>query len=697
MKAVPRNPLVPAAAGLLVAIGTATAQADEGLWLLNRPPDKVLRQRYGLEPTARWLEHLQKSCVRMGASGALVSPDGLLMTNHHVGSDQLAKLSTPQRDLLTHGFYARTRGEELRCPDMEVEILWSIEDVTERIQAEAPPDLTPAARFEAQRKAMTRLEQESQAVSGLHSEVVSLYRGARYHLYRYKRYDDVRLVMAPEKGIAFFGGDNDNFEYPRFCLDVCFLRIYENGQPLRSEHFLKWSAAGAADGELTFVLGHPARTQRIFTYDHLRFLRDVEVPHTLRNLWRREVQLAAFCARSAEHARIGEDDLFGIQNSRKAWTGILGGLLDPQILDAKRAAEGELRAAVAARPEHQAAWGDAWQRIADAQQRYREFFVRYQTLREGRALGSDLFRIALTLVRLADELPKPSEERLREYRDSELDSVYLRLYSPAPIYETLEIDRLASGLSLLAELLGCEDPLVAAALDGRAPRQRAEQLVRGCKLADVAARKALAEGGRSAIAASDDPMIRLARLIDPEARALRKRFEDEVESVERENYARIAAARFELASEDVYPDATGTLRISFGPIRGYQEDGRDIPPFTTLAGLYERHRERGGRPPFDLPPRWIEAREKLDLSTPFNFVCTADIIGGNSGSPVVNRAGEVVGLVFDGNLAGLVWDIVYTDERGRAVAVDSRAIIEALRKVYDADALADEILGRPRR
>ncbi len=693
MRNVQRNVQFPVAAGLLLAVVHPSAPADEGMWLPNRPPVRLLKQRYGFEPGAEWLEHLQKSCVRMGASGALVSPDGLLMTNHHVASDQLAKLSTPQRDLLTHGFLARTREEELRCPDMEVEILWSIEDVTGRIRAAAGPELTPAARFEAQRKAMTRLEQESQAATGLRSQVVTLYRGARYHLYRYKRYDDVRLVMAPEKHIAFFGGDNDNFEYPRFCLDVCFLRIYENGRPLRSEHFLKWSAAGAADGELTFVVGHPARTQRIFTYDHLRFLRDVEVPHTLRNLWRREVQLATFCARSAEHTRIGEDDLYGVQNSRKAWTGILGGLLDPQILEAKRAAEQALRAAVAARPEWQAAWGDAWERIADAQQRYREFFVRYQTLREGRALGSDLFRIALTLVRLADELPKPSEERLREYRDSELDSVYLRLYSPAPIHESLEIERIASGLSLLAELLGGEDPLVAVALDGLAPQPRAEQIVRGCKLADVAARRALAEGGKSALDASEDPMIRLARLIDPEARVLRKRYEDEVESVERENYARIAAACFELFGEDVYPDATGTLRLSFGPIRGYREEGREIPPFTTLAGLYERHRERGGQPPFDLPQRWLERRDRLDLNTPFNFVCTADIIGGNSGSPVVNRAGEVVGLIFDGNLPGLVWDIVYTDERGRAVAVDSRAIIEVLRKVYDADALADEIVG----
>ncbi len=679
---------------LIVAATACEALADEGLWLLTRPPIKILKEKYACEPNAAWLEHLQKSCVRMGASAALVSPHGLVMTNHHVGSDQLEKHSTPERNLLEDGFYARTRGEELKCTDMDVQILWTIEDVTDRINAAVSPGMSAADAYTARRKAMTRVEAEAHEKTGLQYEVVTLYHGARYHLYGYKRYTDIRLVMAPEKAIAFFGGDTDNFEYPRFDLDMCFFRIYENGQPLNCEHYLRWSANGAADGELTFVLGHPARTQRGYTLDHLKFLRDVDIPATIERAMRREVLLTVFAQRSDENARIAEEDLFGYQNSRKAWLGTYAALLDPQLWTAKRAAEERLRASFAADPQKQAEWGDAWDRIAGAERVFGDFDRRYNTLREGRAFGSDLFRIALTLVRLAEELPKPDTERLREYRESELESVYLELYSPAPIYDALEIDRLRSGLMLMAEQLGGDEPLAVQALAGQSPQARAEQLVHGCTLKDVAARKQLAAGGKAALEAAHDPVLALARLIDPAARAVRKRYEDEVESVERENYAKIGAARFAVYGEDVYPDATGTLRLSFGPIKGYEADGQQVPPFTTFAGLYDRARERHDRSPFELPKRWLERKDQLKLDTPFNFICTADIIGGNSGSPVVNKAGEVIGLIFDGNLPGLAWDIEYSDAQGRAVAVDSRAIIEALRKIYDADPLADELTGR---
>ncbi|HVP09969.1 MAG TPA: S46 family peptidase, partial [Phycisphaerae bacterium] len=664
-----------------------------GMWLLTRPPTRELKQRYDFEPAPGWLEHLQKSCVRIGASGSLVSPNGLVMTNHHVGHRQIEKLSTPERNLLQTGFLAKTRGEELKCPDMDVEILWSIEDVTERINAAVTPEMSSAAAFGARRKAMTKIEEEAKEKSGLEYQVVTLYHGALYHLYGYKRYTDVRLVMAPEKSVAYFGGDHDNFEYPRFDLDMCFFRIYENDQPLKCEHYLKWSSGGGADGDLTFVLGHPRRTQRLYTVDHLKFLRDVDSPAQLNGVCQREVLLTVFAERNEENARIAAGASFGNQNRRKSLLGIYSALLDPQLWAAKRAEEEKLRAAVAADPQKKARWGDAWEQIAAAEQTYRELYKRHSAL-HGRALGSDLFRIAMTLVRLADELPKPNTERLREYRDSELESVYMDLYSPAPIYDVFEIERLSSGLMLLAEQLSGDDPLIVKALDGLTPRARAEKLVSGCTLKDVAARKHLAEGGKEAIAASRDPMIALARVIDPEARAVQQRYENEVESVERENYAKIGAARFAVFGEDVYPDATGTLRLSFGPVKGYQEDGNKVLPFTTFAGLYQRSQERHGQPPFDLPTRWLDRKDKLKLDTPLDFVCTADIIGGNSGSPAVNKAGEVIGLVFDGNLQGLAWDIAYSDAQGRAVAVDSRAIIEALRKVYDADGLADEITGR---
>jgi hypothetical protein len=675
---------------LLASVGTAAA--DEGMWLLTRPPAKELKEKYGFEPTPAWLEHLQKSCVRMGASGSLVSPHGLIMTNHHVGHRQLEKLSTPEHDLLATGFYARTRDQELKCPDMDVEILWSIEDVTDRVNAAAPPALSPAAANKARRKAMTEIEQAAREQTGLEYQVVTLYRGARYHLYGYQRYADVRLVMAPEKSVAFFGGDRDNFEYPRFDLDMCFFRIYDNDQPLQCQHYLHWSHNGATDGELTFVLGHPHRTQRFYTLDHLKFLRDVDTPSQLRAVCQREVLLSVFSERSAENARLAAGVYFGSQNGRKSLLGVYAALLDPQLWETKRAQEENLRAAVQADPQHAAQWGDAWQQIADAERVFREFYVRYSAV-SGRALSSDLFRIAFTLVRLADELPKPNAERLREYRDSELDSVYQDLYSPAPIYAALEIQRLSSSLTMLAERLGGGDPLVLQALAGLPPEARAEQLVRECTLKDIAARHQLAQAGKAGIATSRDPMIVLARLIDPEARALRKRYEDEVESVERESYAKIGAARFAVLGEDVYPDATGTLRLSFGPIKGYEEEGRQVPPFTTFAGLYERSAEHHNQPPFDLPQRWLDHKDHLKLDTPLDFVCTADIIGGNSGSPVVNRAGEVIGLVFDGNIQGLAWDIAYSDTQGRCIAVDSRAILAALRTVYDAGELADELVG----
>lgn len=673
------------------------AAGDEGMWLINRPPTQRLKERYQFEPSPAWLEHVQKSCVRFGRGGSasLVSADGLVMTNHHVGSGVLERLSTAERNLLADGYLASSRDEELSCPDFEVRILWSIDDVTARVEGAAAPGLTAAEANTARRKATAAIEQEcKQKNPDMTCDVVTLYHGARYHLYAYKRFSDVRLVMAPEQQAAFFGGDNDNFEYPRFNLDVCFFRIYEDGKPLRAEHHLKWSARGAAENDLTFIVGHPARTQRLYTVDHLKFLRDVSYPTILRRLWRREIQLNTFMARSAENERIGLGDLHGVQNSRKAFTGMLAGLLDPAIMAAKAKTESALRAAVMANAEFRQKWGSAWDEVAQAQRTYAGFYERYSAL-DGRrsALRSELYRIARHVVMLAEELPKPNAERLEEYRDSALDSLYLSLYSPAPIYDDLEIDGVVSGLSYLAETFGADDPLVVTALAEQSPRTRAEQLVRGTKLKDVEVRRKMVEGGTAALSAADDPMLRFAAELAPEVRRLRQRHDDEVEAAERAAYAKIAAAQFAIHGEDIAPDATFSLRLSYGPMRGYEEGGRSIPPFTTFAGLYERHAAREGKPPFDLPQRWLERKDRLRLDTPYNFVCTADIIGGNSGSPVIDRAGQVIGIVFDGNIQGLVWDTVYTDRQARAVCVDARAIIEALRNVYDANALADELLG----
>jgi len=675
---------------------TCDARSEEGMFLFTNPPTPALARNYGFRPDAAWLDRVQKSCVRFGRGGSasFVSPQGLVMTNHHVGRGQLQRLSTKERDLLADGFHAQSAAQEIKCPDVEVNVLRTIKDVTDRVKSAVKSDMTPAQANQAQRRRIAMIESEAEDRTGLNCDVVTLYHGARYHLYAYQRYTDVRLVMAPEGRAAHFGGDTDNFEYPRYCLDMCFFRVYADGEPIRSEHYLPWSPSGAEEGELIFVTGHPGRTQRLYTVDHLVFQRDVAYPAFLSYLWRREVQLLNFSADGAENTRIAQSALMGVQNGRKAVTGMYAGLIDPQVMKKKRRDERGLRAAVAANPDWATQWSAAWAEVAEAQKAHESMFVKYNMLSGRMAFGgSRLFQIARLLVRMAEELPKPSEERLPAYQDAALDSTKLRLFSPAPVYDSLEIDSLTSGISFMAEQLGGDDPLVVRVLDGKTPRARAVELVGGSGLANAAARRQLAEGGKPAIAASNDPMIRLAHDLDPQARALQKRYEDEVEGAEREAYEKIGAARFAVHGEDIPPDATGTLRMAYGTISGYTDGRTNVPAFTTFAGMHERHQERRDDPAFALSKKWLDGKENLDLETPYNFVCTADVVGGNSGSPVINANGQVVGLVFDGNIHTLVWNTAYTDRVARTVAVDSRAIIESLRKIYGADKLADEIQG----
>ena len=678
----------------LLATAT-TATADEGMWLFNNPPRKLLKERHGFQPTDAWLTHLQQSSVRfnVGGSGSFVSSDGLVLTNHHVGADALQKLSSADKDYVRDGFYAKTRDAEVRAVDLELNVLISIEDVTARINAAVKPAMAPAEAAKARQAAMNTVEQESTDKTGLRSDVVTLYQGGLYHLYRFKKYTDVRLVFAPEQQIAFFGGDPDNFEYPRFDLDICLFRVYEDGQPAKIEHFLKWSAQGAGDGDLVFVSGHPGHTDRANTVAHLEYLRDRLFPTALNKLRRWEVLLSTYSVRSDENARRAQDELFGIANSRKARLGGLAGLQDPAVMQEKRAQEAALRRAVQADPRLRAASGRAWDDVEGALAVWREVQREHDLLERGSAFRSELFVIARTLLRLAEESAKPNADRMREYRESNLESLRQQLFSTAPIYEDLEIVKLADSLGMFIEWAGADNPLVQKTLAGQSPQERAAALVRGSKLQDVAVRKQLAEGGLAALEASGDPLLVLARLVDGPARQVRKSYEDKVEEPLRQAYAKLTNARFSLYGTNVYPDATFTLRLAFGLVQGYTELGQAVPPWTTLAGLYQRSAEHGNKGPFALPPRWLERKERLDLNVPFNFVSTADIIGGNSGSPVVNRQGEFVGIIFDGNLPSLVWDFVYTDKVGRALAVDSRAITEALRKVYDAGALADE-LGR---
>jgi hypothetical protein len=676
---------------------SASVHADEGMWVFNNLPLAQLKARYGFEPPAGWADHLRSSAVRFnnGGSGSFVSADGLIMTNHHVGADTLSKLSTSTKDYHRDGFFARGYDEEVKAPDLELNVLAGIEDVTARVNEGVPSGMDDARAGEVRRRAMAQIEKEATDKNGLRNDVVTLYQGGQYHLYSYKKYTDVRLVFAPEFDIAFFGGDPDNFEYPRYDLDMCFFRAYEGGKPAKLEHFLKWSPAGSKDGELIFVAGHPGRTDRLNTVASLEYLRDTAFPFLLDYLKRKEAFLLAFSHNGEEAARQAKEDLFSVQNSRKARVGGLEGLRDAAFMGRKARAESELRSRIKAATKPNEGGDAAWDRIAEAQKTAARIVKPYSYLERGWAFDSTLFDIARKLVRLAEERTKPNSDRLKEYRESGLKSLELELFSPAPIYPAFEASKLAHSLAEWKRAMP-DDPLVERVLHGRSPGEAASQLVTETKLADVDVRRRLGEGGKGAILASHDPMIKLALAVDAEARAVRKTREDEIEGVEAANYATIAKAIFDVKGDAVYPDATFTLRLAFGTVKGYEFDGKAIPPFTTIGGAFQHAGSHGNSPPYELPPSWIKARDsgKLQLDTPLNFVSTADIIGGNSGSPVVNRDNQVVGLIFDGNIQSLVLDFGYDDRQARAVSVDSRGIIESLRSIYHADRLVQELTGR---
>ncbi len=671
---------------------TVLVRADEGMWLYTAPPREQIKARYGFEVTDSWLNHLMKASVRFnsGGSGSFVSGDGLVITNHHVGADSLQKMGSKDHDYLRDGFYAKTAAEEIKCNDLELNVLQSIEDVTARVNAGIPAGATGDEAAKARRKITAEIEKESREKTGLRSDVVTLYQGGAYHLYRAKRYTDIRLVFAPEAQIAFFGGDPDNFEYPRYDLDVCFFRVYENNQPVKPEHFLKWLEGGASDSELVFVSGHPGRTSRLLTVPELEYLRDVNFPYTLQLIKRREVLLSAWSGRSAENARRAKDELFGFQNSRKVRDGSLAALQDPQFIQEKIAAEESVRKRLADRPEFADARA-AYQKITDAQKAISRHALRYRMLEMGHAFMSDSFGIARELLRAGDERPKPNGERLKEYADARRESLELELFSDKPIHTDLEILCLSDALTFLTERLGYNDRTVQAVLAGQSPRARASELITRTQVRDVAFRKKLYEGGAAAVTAAQDPLIELARLVDAEARELRKSVEAQDE-IKQQAQAAIAKARFALEGTSKYPDATFTLRLSFGAVKGYEENGATVPSNTVLSGLYARNLEQHNKSPFELPTRWMDRKASLDLTTPMNFVSTCDIIGGNSGSPVVNKANEFVGIIFDGNIYSLSADFGYDDRLSRAVSVHSAGILHSLRQVYQVDALADELV-----
>lgn len=676
-------------AALALACGRP-AWADEGMWTLDSPPIEQIRQRYGVALTPDLLNHLRQSAVNFGASGSFVSARGLMLTNHHVAASCIDKLSSAGRDLTRHGHLARTPAEELRCPGGTARVLMAIEDVSSTVQQAAAAGATDEQKNARRKAAIAELEAKCRAGSGLTCEVVSLYSGSLYHLYRFKEWDDVRLVFAPEAQAANFGGDADNFVYPRFAFDFALMRVYEGGKPVQSTQHLALASRPLAEGDPVFVVGHPGRTFRLRTLAQLKSQRDIALPLQLASAKAQQDLLHAYSARSPEAARQAQDVLFGVENWLKGTRGAHAALSTPAVMERKSAEEAEFRAGYA----RLGLGGDPWAQVEAAVDRYNARAKELWAVGYGRRT---LFEHAGHLVELSHERLLPESQRLRAYRDAEVPDIERGLKAEVPIYKDLEIARLAGQFQEAQQLLGAGHPFVQAVLGGASPQASAEALVRGSGLDQARERAALLTGGVAAIEASQDPLIRLARAVYPMRRELAKFEEEQIDTPIAQAAQSLGQARFAIHGKAVPPDATATLRLAYGRVAGYESHGIRMPWKTTFGGLYARADGFDNKPPFDLAPKVQQARARVDSRMPLNFVTTADITGGNSGSPVVNQRGEWVGLIFDGNLDSLGGRYAYTDAQARAVAVDARAILHALDHIYGAGKLAQELRGAPAR
>ena len=677
----------------LVLTLSSTAMADEGMWTFDNFPSATVRSRYGVNIDQKWLDRTRGAVVRLegGCTGSFASADGLILTNHHCAVDCLSRISTKGRDAVTTGFSARTRAEEERCSAEQVSVLERLEDVTGKVTEAVGAGIGPAAN-EKRKARLTQLEQACEdSYRGRrdpHScEAVTLYGGGQYFLYHYRRYSDVRLVFAPEADVAFFGGDIDNFEFPRWNLDFSVLRAYDNGKPARTPNFLHWRRAGPEPGEAVFVAGHPGSTERLSTVAQLRFQRDPVLSHWLQRASELRGRMLQFSAGSEEQARIARESLFGLENSFKVRRNENQLLLNEDFMATRWQQEEQLRAAVAADPGLQA-YAQAWPDIEGALARYRAFYDRHNYIEDGGAFRGDLAGTARAMVRAAMEREKPNEQRQREYTDAALPKLRQQLLAPFPVYRDLETLRLTASLEKFVEFLGIDDPAVRLVLGRESAAVVAARMIRDTQIGDPDVRQRLWEGGRAALEQSADPLIALALRVEPEAQLLRKRYEDEVEAVVLAAQERLALARFAVLGKGTYPDATFTLRLSYGAVQGWREGDRDVAPYTTFGGLFAR---ATGQQPFVLPQRWIDAERRVSPDTRFNLVTTNDIVGGNSGSPLLDARGRLVGLVFDGNRHSIGGNYWFDPALNRTVAVHPAALLGALSDVYDARELLREL------
>jgi len=684
---------------LALALAGSTLLAEEGMWTFDNLPTKKIQETYGWAPDQAWLDHVRLSSLRFGGgcSASFVSADGLVLTNHHCGRDYVQRLSSKDRDYILNGFAAASRDQEIQIPGLEMRTLMAMADITARLNKAIPSGTSEKDLLKLRGAEIEKIKKEMQDKSGLVCEHVSLYQGGEHWIYSYKKHTDVRLVFAPEQQLAGFGGDFDNFTYPRHSLDFSLFRAYENGKPYKPPHFLTYSKTSLKAGDLTFITGHPGRTSRQETHAQMVYARDVALPQMLKGLERRKEALVQYGKTSPEAARRVSTQILGIENGLKARSGYLAGLRNQEALARVQAAENDLRGRVDMDPKLKAEAGPSWSRIAQAMAAAKDL------LKDNTYIGtasSTLLGHALSIVRIVEQEALPSEARLPEYSDASLKTLKARLGIPAPFHRDLEIFLFTRSLAEAARELGPEHPYVKAMLGGKSAAEVAKAAVEGSKLAAPEVRKALVAGGRPAMEASQDPMLLLARKLDPLSRAQRRKQEDQVQSVLAEHGARIAKARFAVYGKHSYPDATSTLRLTYGVVDGFKANGTLVQPFTTLGGLYDRHDGWGGNAAmvwdgaWALPQRWLDKRNALDLSVPFNFVHRVDIIGGNSGSPVVNRQGELVGVVFDGNIDMLPGNFYYDGSANRGVSLDARAIVHALDKVYGAKHLVAELTGK---
>jgi hypothetical protein len=674
-------------AGICVA---GPALADEGMWTYDNFPADRMRARYGWAPDQAWLDHARLASIRLaqGCSASLVSPDGLVMTNHHCARSCLSQLADAKHDYIANGFYAATLNDEKKCPELEANQLVAITDVTAKVNA-ATQGKSDKAFHDAEREAIAGIEKDCGTGADVRCQVVTLYHGGVYDLYKYKRYQDLRVVFAPEETIAFFGGDPDNFTFPRYDLDTAFVRIYDNGKPLHTDNYLKFATTGAREGDIAFTSGNPGATERDDTLAQFEYIRDYAQPFTLYLLSELRGILTEYATKGTEEARTSHTLLFGVENSLKAIKGRQEALTQSSIVADKAQAEADFRKRLANTPDLVKQYGGAWDAIAAATKHSRDIGPRFALLERLPNFLSPLLTKAIELNRYAAEQPKPDGQRLEEYTDAAFPQLKLDIVSPAPVYPELEKTILTWWLTKIREDLGTSDPDFMTIMGKRSPAEIADGIVDGSKLKDAKVRAALLAGGPKAIDASNDPTLVFARLLDGPARAVREDYENNIKAVVTKNAALIAKAKFALDGKSTYPDATFTLRLSYGAVQGYQQNGKTIAPITHFAGAYAHET---GRDPFKLPASWEKAKSAVDGNTNLDIATTNDIIGGNSGSPVIGKNGEAIGLIFDGNIQSLGGDFGYDGAQNRAVAVDVTAITEALKKIYHADRLAQELV-----